>query len=677
MHAVAFPLRNTTTSSTSDAAARIGKNLERARHYLPAQGPIEVFVHHNTLHAFEDLPFAEGVKTGGLLFGCEPFLPEQRYREEFVQGRIRLEDLQAVLVDDLGDEADRLVAIFGTRYELRLSMLQFPLSSVRGAELRWLISESDALSRFRSEVPDDRCERMIDETRRAVLIQQGSDSNRPASHDTGAFSEAAQGFDLQSIESWTDQVWQSFTLNFLWRVCSQGVRLTTSTQRGGAKQTAAADDDRSVFGIRHRDLLHLACGQDADDLTNETLIPLCAAFLDQGFAEWSLPNQEAGFYEVFLRLYSKSFTSPTRWHSTIKNETLRLKNAAVGAAESIDESLRLLGVAEDERETYILKSLLALRGWAGMVSQLETNAEWAPRPAPDGSLLEFLAVRLVLDRIAAAQVAKESLGFTGPLDTMRDDVFRLTGRSDRDSIDQRAFTVYQLAQARGWNPFHLQGLTQEQWTRLLEEIEAFPGVERRRVFHLAYERKYRNETLDAVRIHSLRRTESDQATRPVFQVACCIDEREESFRRHLEEIDPECETFGIAGFFGVAIYYQGANEAHFRPLCPVSVKPNHYLVEQPLYSLRALEQRRASATPNRPRAIRAPRDALSTWRSADRTVWDARCVSAGHKDSFSANHGAGAEVVRKDRQHRRNRASTRTDRRNAWPRRRTDRLQRR
>lgn len=41
-----------------------------------------MFIHHNTLHAFEHLTFDEAVRAGSGVFGCEPFLSEDRYREE-------------------------------------------------------------------------------------------------------------------------------------------------------------------------------------------------------------------------------------------------------------------------------------------------------------------------------------------------------------------------------------------------------------------------------------------------------------------------------------------------------------------------------------------------------------------------------------------------------------------
>ena len=169
--------------------------------------------------------------------------------------------------------------------------------------------------------------------------------------------------------------------------------------------------------------------------------------------------------------------------------------------DSIAESLEQLGVSFEERYEFLIRTLLALRGYAGMVWQMETNAEWAPNPAPEGSLVEFLAARLVLDRLAIQHVAHESLGFDVTLADVRILATDDTVVPADDASDQRAFLVFQLAQIRGCKPGELLGLSPQQWTTLVDELESFGDLERRRVYHLAFERKYRNETLDAIAVH--------------------------------------------------------------------------------------------------------------------------------------------------------------------------------
>jgi uncharacterized protein YbcC (UPF0753/DUF2309 family) len=134
--------------------------------------------------------------------------------------------------------------------------------------------------------------------------------------------------------------------------------------------------------------------------------------------------------------------------------------------------------------------------------------------------------------------------------------------------------VFLLAQVLGWTPEDLCRMAPSEWASLIREVEAFDGVERRRAFHLAYEVRLRNQTLDALALHDRRPVD-----RPRLQAVTCLDEREESFRRHLEEVAPDCETFGAAGFYGVAMYYRGAADAHHVPLCPVVVRPRHYVEE--------------------------------------------------------------------------------------------------
>src|SRR4051812_32468660 len=84
---------------------RLQRIIESAAHLLPAQGPITVFIHHNTLHAFEHLPFEQGVEKGARVFGCQPYLSEDRYREELRRGRIRFAELQEVLEENLAARA--------------------------------------------------------------------------------------------------------------------------------------------------------------------------------------------------------------------------------------------------------------------------------------------------------------------------------------------------------------------------------------------------------------------------------------------------------------------------------------------------------------------------------------------------------------------------------------------
>jgi uncharacterized protein YbcC (UPF0753/DUF2309 family) len=588
------------TLSSDSALERLKQHIEHAAHLLPTQGPITVFVHHNTLHAFEDLSFDEGVQAGGKLFGCHAYLQEEDYRKQLEKGRIREQDLQAVLLHDLAEDADSLVASLGTRYALRLAMLQFPLHTGTSAELRWVIAETDALRKFRVEVAPEIRERMIADTRRWVmrdLRSGGADREQAAKQ---LLEDVSVLFDVPSIETWSDDTWEAFVLNFLWKVCRRAVQMV---DEDSGKEFEP--DQPSTIGRRHRDLLLDVTGVDADLTVQEVLIPFISAFTDQGFSDWELPYREAGCYQAFLNQYGKAFCGPTTFLANLKQEVRRLKELSLSPLESIEDSLKLLGVSELEEENFITQTLLALRGWAGMVWQLETNAEWTPNPAANGSLIEYLAVQLILDRVSAFVIAKKCLNYIGKLADLRSEAQQKVCTTTKrfkvgEHVEKTAFQIFQLAQVRGWKPEDLLHLSAQQWRSLVAEMDAFTSLERRRVYHMAYERKYRNETLDAIHVHSKRRRidpnfSSPQTARPKFQAVCCIDDREESFRRHLEEVAPDCETFGLAGFYGVAMYYRGAEDAHFTPLCPVAIKPRHFVVEQPQYSAVEAERHRAQA----------------------------------------------------------------------------------
>lgn len=584
--------------------------VREAAHLLPAQGPIRVFIHHNPLHAFEDLPFDEAVQKGARIFGCHPYLPELRYREKLARGRIRVADLEAVLREDLGGRADEAVLHLGTRLDLRLAMLLYPLRLAPTGELRWFVARHDALRSFRDSAPPLLREAFVEETRHWVMGHlRGTNGSCPAARAPGGCEAEQDGRDRHfhnwlarllrrsgesPVESWSDKTWERLTLQVLWRVCRDGVH--------GLKSPAPPPPP----AVRHRDLLLAATGHDSDVAVHDLLGRFCAAFLDQGLAHWPLPYRDRGLFRAFSALYRCKGGPPDLWLRGLSRELSRLDEARLSPAQSIVESLDLLGVPEHEWDPFIPATLLTLRGWAGMIHQMETRGDRSAHPAPPGSLFAFLAVRLILERLALAHGAAEALGYHGPLRDLREFAAARVPHHETVTADQRAFLVFHLAQVRGWLPGDLRRLTRQEWATLVEEIEAFSGFERRRTLQLALERRYRIQVLDALSLHSERcpsppagGTEPDRAEcgqrgeAPRAQVLCCLDEREESFRRHLEEVAPAVQTFGAAGFFNVAMYYRGAAEAHFVPLCPVAIQPGHWVAERVVREMDTLHRRRA------------------------------------------------------------------------------------
>jgi uncharacterized protein YbcC (UPF0753/DUF2309 family) len=554
--------------------------IEYAAHLLPAQGPITVFIHHNTLHAFEDLPFAQAVELGGIVFGCEPYLPESHYRRALSTGRIRADDLLAVLEDDLGMKAVDGVARLASRIDLRMAMLQYPLRTGPTEELLWFVAMTDALRRVRAVASAAAKQRLIAETRRWVMRDLRGGNGLSIKHGaTGRpawVAELFEQFRASEIETWTEETWEAVALESLWRVCRDGVC--------GLPAFAVP----AAAPMRHRDLLLQATGIDIDLEVNPILVRFCAAFVDQGVADWSLPDRERGFFQAFAGLYRKPGGSPERWLMRLRPELGRIQDSGVSALQSILESLTALGVPHSEWDGFIGATLLALRGWGGIIQYMGTRGDRVAHPVPAGSLTEFLAVRLLLERFALTCAAEDSLGYGGPLMSFRDELRQKLALPTKPSEEQRAFVVFQLAQVLGWSPDQLHRMTAAQWSELVREIEEFNGIERRRVLHLAYEKRFREQALDALALH----VRHPGPARPRFQVVTCLDEREESFRRHLEEATPDCETFGAAGFFGVAMYYRGAADAHFVPLCPIVIRPRHYVEEQLEESWQDTRQRR-------------------------------------------------------------------------------------
>jgi len=78
---------------------------------------------------------------------------------------------------------------------------------------------------------------------------------------------------------------------------------------------------------------------------------------------------------------------------------------------------------------------------------------------------------------------------------------------------------------------------------------------------------------------------------PIAQMAFCIDVRSEVYRRNLENVNPQIETIGFAGFFGLPINYIPLAHNEGKNQCPVLL-PSAYTVKESCEHHEAASERR-------------------------------------------------------------------------------------
>jgi uncharacterized protein YbcC (UPF0753/DUF2309 family) len=513
--------RETATSEQRHAHGSAGSPTEilaaalaHARHMLPAQAPLQGFVHHNTLHAFEHLPFHQGVLAASKCFGAEPFAREHVLARHLARGRIRPRDIDAVLSQD--QVADEPVFPGGPgRRALRKLRLEHAVELPVGTPLRWWMEESDVLRRIHPGVEPDA---------RASLLEGGTS-------ETECVGE-------------------------LWRLLA---RATEPSALGPVQRLPAS--------ARPRDGLLARTGRDTDELVHPLLTRLAAAYVDQGMAYWTMPRRSEGFHVAFVELYRRRLGPPDPWLRGLAARLTRQQREAWTAERVVIETLGELGVPPGDWTEVVTRTLQSLGGWAGMIQQMETRSEWAPVQALPVTLLEYLAVQLLLDAQAYAHVSRETDDEAVDAWPHLDDRWR--------ALAYEAFVVAQLAgmSARRLDePTHVHAY--------LAEIAAFDSLARRWTLQRAYERRYYVGVLDSMLVHAAMGVVEPHA--PVAQLVFCIDDREESLRRHLEERMPSVETLGYAGFFSLPIRFLGIDAIRPRQLCPVVLTPRHLIVEEPV-----------------------------------------------------------------------------------------------
>jgi len=78
--------------------------LHELKHYLPAQSPLKDFIHHNTLHAFQNLKFDHAIRKASKMFGYNVSLPLSDFRDLYKSKRIIHENIEKIIIEKKGKE---------------------------------------------------------------------------------------------------------------------------------------------------------------------------------------------------------------------------------------------------------------------------------------------------------------------------------------------------------------------------------------------------------------------------------------------------------------------------------------------------------------------------------------------------------------------------------------------
>lgn len=575
----------------NSAREHIVQALHHLDHILPAQAPILNFVHHNTIHGFQHLPFEEALAQFEKLTGIEGYLPDNQHRKFYEQGRIDDSDLFAALSANANLQSDDVFCELLNRKiyrkELyRLAML-FDFSAISASQFIWQTQELNIL---KSKSAESLWQHILDKL----------DLNETELHVEDLFDLTPE-----QVVNWQNSNSKQYVEELL---------------------TKSFAEIGKTFTLRG--FIANLTGVDCLDFVRPQLIRLCASALDEGVAAWSVPNRsELGLYGAWRAMLDFDANA---FLAELPNAPELLAQLPDDAIDTIIFHLETQHIPQEKWADYLQRLALEIPGWAGMINWREQHSEYTTENDIKPKLADFLAIRLTLDRLYLNQTCRDLWQCDARLDklqtyfeknlaefSVRSEFYTgnlpeylsqqaqdlLNTPSIKNNFEQLAdlISTWQnspLAKTKesiyneGWRLFHLcqhldlntpqiEALSSELLREMLKLLHDFNAEERNKIWLIAYERHYREQIFHGLTENYQRGRWYQRDKRPSAQLIFCMDDREEAIRRHLEEHNPEIETLGAAGFFGVPMNYKGLDDEKVTPLCPVVVVPSHEVQEIP------------------------------------------------------------------------------------------------
>lgn len=606
--------------------------VEHLDHVLPGQAPILNFVHHNTLHGFQHLPFFQALEAVRKLTGIHGYLPEAQFRQIYQSGRINDDDLAVAFSAIYENQQDHKITAADRsidRLEVYRIALIHGIEAIEPGPFNWQVEELDALNRFQQDIPA------------AIRDQylQNNPAESPLVQSLWAASLAVFGLDYDLIhpeELIGLPMLEAETIlaelnpgesNPAVCAINPGIHPQTRAEALAQLNSLFASVGKGLSLVA---LLKNLTGVNLLDQIQPVLIRFCASLMDEGISAWQAPQREQGLYAAWKNAMVKDAT-----FSLLEMPNWRAKFAALPeqSVDAVAQSLRELQIPENRWKDYLERIALEIPGWSGMMNW-RSHAHYPANQQAPVSIMDYLAIRLFLDQLWLEQLSRKTWGIAGNYGSLKayfernssellarkllyagelpeylsnnaqklvalnapghhkvEDWRNLADliwayQHSKAAVQTQGHDVYasvwrlfRLAQHLGLTPNQVQGLTMTEAETLLAWLDKFGASERGQIWLLAYEQHYRAELFNALAQNHGRGRWKQRETRASAQAIFCMDDREESIRRHLEEIDPTVETLGAAGFFGVAMNWLGLDDQTPTALCPVVVTPTHEIRE--------------------------------------------------------------------------------------------------
>ena len=277
-------------------------------HVLPGQAPILNFVHHNTLHGYQHLPFEQALVAAEQLTGIRAWLPDEEFRKLYRADRITDADLDAAFAQRPELETEAVLVHMGDRTIRRGEVLR--VSLVHGVEalslsqLVWRIEEFDITRRFQPDVPATSRQRLLEAARREG-VTAGGETRALAS----LWHACLEGFQLPDFDLHPEEL-VDLQLNLAKSLLARFRTKDGAGEQGPIVHQRMQADALGLIErlcaevgerITFRGLLRVLTGQDLFDQVRPLLIRLSAAHLDEGLAAWPLPDRVEGLYAAWRR----------------------------------------------------------------------------------------------------------------------------------------------------------------------------------------------------------------------------------------------------------------------------------------------------------------------------------------------------------------------------------------